>query len=52
VAVVLRYLEGHGIEEVAELMDTTPAAVKSLNTRSLAKLREILGNDREILFQR
>jgi hypothetical protein len=26
--------------------------VKSLNTRSLAKLREILGPDRELLFPR
>lgn len=50
--VVLRYLEDHSIESVAELLRTSPAAVKSLNTRSLAQLREQLGEDREILFNR
>jgi RNA polymerase sigma-70 factor (sigma-E family) len=50
-AVVLRYLEGHPIETVAEYMGASPAAVKSLNTRSLARLRELLGDDREALFQ-
>ncbi|MEV4614280.1 SigE family RNA polymerase sigma factor [Kitasatospora sp. NPDC049258] len=48
--VVLRYLEDRSIEEVADLLDLSPAAVKSLNTRSLAKLRGILGEDRELLF--
>ncbi|MEU9126666.1 SigE family RNA polymerase sigma factor [Kitasatospora sp. NPDC048540] len=48
--VVLRYLEDRSIEEVADLLDLSPAAVKSLNTRSLAKLRGILGEDRELMF--
>ena len=49
---VLRYLEGHSIEAVAELVGASPAAVKSLSTRSLTKLREQLGEDRETLFNR
>jgi RNA polymerase sigma-70 factor (sigma-E family) len=49
--VVLRYLEDHSIESVAELMDTTPAAVKSLNTRGLAQLRELLSGDQQQLLQ-
>jgi RNA polymerase sigma-70 factor (sigma-E family) len=49
--VVLRYLEDHSIESVAELMDATPAAVKSLNTRGLAQLRELLSGDRQHLLQ-
>ncbi|GJF28788.1 RNA polymerase sigma24 factor [Kitasatospora sp. NE20-6] len=47
--VVLRYLEDHSVEAVAEMLGTSPAGVKSLTTRSLAKLRELLG-DRD-LFQ-
>lgn len=50
-AVVLRYAEDHSIESVAELMGTTPAAVKSLNTRGLAQLRELLSEDQQHLFQ-
>ncbi|MFB7948529.1 SigE family RNA polymerase sigma factor [Kitasatospora phosalacinea] len=50
--VVLRYLEDHSIEAVADMLGISPGAVKSLNFRSLAKLREILGEDREALFQR
>jgi RNA polymerase sigma-70 factor (sigma-E family) len=49
--VVLRYLEDHSIESVAEMLGTSPSAVKSLNTRSLARLRELLGEDRELLFR-
>ena len=49
--VVLRYLEDHSIESVAELIGATPAAVKSLNTRGLAQLRELLGGDRQHLLQ-
>jgi RNA polymerase sigma-70 factor (sigma-E family) len=49
--VVLRYLEDHSIESVAELMDVTPAAVKSLNTRGLAQLRELLSGDQQHLLQ-
>ncbi|MGE7434385.1 MULTISPECIES: SigE family RNA polymerase sigma factor [Kitasatospora] len=48
--VVLRYLEDHSIEAVAEMLGMSNSAVKSLNTRSLAKLREILGNDRELFL--
>ncbi|MFD0276026.1 SigE family RNA polymerase sigma factor [Kitasatospora sp. NPDC127111] len=49
--VVLRYLEDHSIEAVAEMLGTSPAAVKGLSTRSLARLREILADDRELLLQ-
>ncbi|MGF1429638.1 sigma-70 family RNA polymerase sigma factor [Kitasatospora sp. LaBMicrA B282] len=38
------------IEAVAEALGTSTGAVKSLNTRSLARLRELLGQDREALF--
>ena len=41
--VVLRYVEDHSIESVARLLDASPSAVKSLNTRGLAQLRELLG---------
>lgn len=41
--VVLRYLEDQSIESVADYLGTTPAAVKSLNTRGIAQLREHLG---------
>ena len=41
--VVLRYLEDQSIESVAGYLGTTPAAVKSLNTRGIAQLREHLG---------
>lgn len=49
--VVLRYLEDHSVESVAELMGATPAAVKSLNTRGLAQLRELLGGEQQHLLQ-
>jgi RNA polymerase sigma-70 factor (sigma-E family) len=49
--VALRYLEDHSIESVAELMGTTPAAVKSLNTRGLAQLREMLSTEQEHLLR-
>jgi hypothetical protein len=42
--------EDHSIESVARLLDATPSAVKSLNTRGLAQLRELLGSDQD-LFQ-
>jgi RNA polymerase sigma-70 factor (sigma-E family) len=48
---VLRYLDDHSVESVAELLDTTPAAVKSICNRSLKQLRSLLGDDRELLFQ-
>jgi RNA polymerase sigma-70 factor (sigma-E family) len=47
--VVLRYVEDHSIESVAALMGATPAAVKSINTRALAQLRELLGADQDVL---
>ena len=40
---VLRYLEDQSIESVAGYLGTTPAAVKSLNSRGVAQLREYLG---------
>ncbi len=49
--VVLRYLEDHNIDSVAELMGVTPAAVKSLNARGLAQLRELLSGDEQHLLQ-
>ena len=45
--VVLRYLEDHSIESVAEQMATTPAAVKSLGARGLTQLRDLLGADEQ-----
>ena len=41
----LRYLEDQSIESVASYLGTTPAAVKSLNTRGVAQLRARLGAD-------
>ena len=41
--VVLRYLEDQSIESVASYLGATPAAVKSLNARGIAQLREYLG---------
>jgi RNA polymerase sigma-70 factor (sigma-E family) len=49
--VVLRYVEDHSIESVAELMGVTPAAVKSLSSRGLAQLRELLSGDQQHLSQ-
>ncbi|GAA1244488.1 SigE family RNA polymerase sigma factor [Kitasatospora nipponensis] len=49
--VVLHYLEDYSIEAVAEAMGTSTGAVKSLNSRSLNRLREILDEDRPLLFQ-
>ncbi|GAA1269713.1 SigE family RNA polymerase sigma factor [Kitasatospora nipponensis] len=50
-AVVLRYLEDYSLEEVADAMDTTVSAVKSLSFRSLTTLRQILGPERALLLQ-
>jgi RNA polymerase sigma factor (sigma-70 family) len=47
--VVLRYVEGHSIESVARLLDASPSAVKSLNTRGLAQLRQLLAADQDLL---
>jgi RNA polymerase sigma-70 factor (sigma-E family) len=43
--VVLRYWEDLSIEAVAELMGVTTSVVKTQSMRSLAKLREVLGED-------
>jgi len=48
---VLRYLDDHSVEAVAGMLDTTPAAIKSISNRSLKQLRALLGDDRELLFQ-
>jgi RNA polymerase sigma-70 factor (sigma-E family) len=47
--VVLRHLEDHSIESVAEYMHVTPAAVKSLNTRGIAQLRAHLASEQRTL---
>lgn len=47
--VVLRYIDDHSIEATAEALGISPAAVKSLNTRGLAQLRDLLGTDAETL---
>lgn len=47
--VVLRYLEGHSVEEVARMTGSTAASVKSRTSRSLTLLRDSLG-DRDALF--
>jgi RNA polymerase sigma factor (sigma-70 family) len=49
--VVLRYLEDHSVEAVAEMLGTSPSAVKGLSNRSLSRLREMLADDRELLLQ-
>ncbi len=49
--VVLRYLEDHSIESVAEQLATTPAAVKSLGARGLTQLRDLLGADEQAIRQ-
>jgi RNA polymerase sigma-70 factor (sigma-E family) len=43
VVLVLRYWNDLSVETVAEIMRTTPAAVKSLTHRALADLRSVLG---------
>ncbi len=47
--IVLRYVDDHSIDAVAQALDISPAAVKSLNTRGLAQLRDLLGADAKIL---
>ncbi|MFF3326620.1 SigE family RNA polymerase sigma factor [Streptomyces sp. NPDC002889] len=41
--VVLRYWEDRSIEETAEAMNVSPAAVRTRSVRALAKLRDQLG---------
>lgn len=47
--VVLRYLDDHSIDATAQALGMTAAAVKSLNSRALAQLRELLGTDAHTL---
>lgn len=46
--IVLRHLDDLTVDSVASLLDTTPAAIKSLNTRGLAQLRELLSEDKSL----
>jgi RNA polymerase sigma factor (sigma-70 family) len=43
--VVLRYWEDRSIEETAEAMNTTSAAVRTRCVRALGRLRALLGED-------
>ncbi|MEV1078977.1 SigE family RNA polymerase sigma factor [Streptomyces sp. NPDC050211] len=43
--VVLRYWEDRSIEETADAMNASSAAVRTRCTRALARLRELLGED-------
>jgi RNA polymerase sigma-70 factor (sigma-E family) len=43
--VVLRHLEDHSVESVAQLLGISPSAVKSLDARGLMRLREVLAAD-------
>jgi RNA polymerase sigma-70 factor (sigma-E family) len=47
--VVLRYVDDHSIDSVSQALGISPAAVKSLNSRALGQLRELLGADAHIL---
>jgi RNA polymerase sigma-70 factor (sigma-E family) len=47
--VVLRHLDDHSIDSVAQMLGISSAAVKSLNHRGLAQLRDLLGTDAHIL---
>jgi RNA polymerase sigma-70 factor (sigma-E family) len=42
--VVLRYVDRYSIESVAQALGISPAAVKSLNSRGLGQLRQLLGS--------
>ncbi|MFJ1972172.1 SigE family RNA polymerase sigma factor [Streptomyces sp. NPDC087903] len=43
--VVLRYWEDRSVEETADVMNASSAAVRTRCTRALGRLRELLGND-------
>ncbi|MEV7991701.1 SigE family RNA polymerase sigma factor [Streptomyces sp. NPDC086077] len=43
--VVLRYWEDRSVEETADAMNTSSAAVRTRCSRALARLRELLGED-------
>ncbi|MFI8190948.1 SigE family RNA polymerase sigma factor [Streptomyces sp. NPDC085946] len=42
---VLRYWEDRSVEETADALDTSSAAVRTRCSRALARLRELLGED-------
>jgi len=48
--VVLRYWEDQSVETVAEVLDVSVSVVKSQSLRSLARLRELLGDNRADLL--
>ncbi len=48
--VVLRHLEDHSVESVAQLMHISPSAVKGLDARGLTRLREVLDADRNLFL--
>jgi RNA polymerase sigma-70 factor (ECF subfamily) len=43
--VSLRFLEGYSISEVADMMDKTEGAIKALQYRAVATLRQLLENE-------
>ena len=43
--VVLRHWEDQSVDVVAEILDVSPSVVKMQSLRSLARLRELLGED-------
>lgn len=49
--VVLRYWEDYSIERVADVLGITVSLVKNRTMRSLARLRNVLGDNRLELFQ-
>ncbi|MET8823687.1 sigma factor-like helix-turn-helix DNA-binding protein, partial [Streptomyces rochei] len=43
--VVLRYWEDRSVEETADVMNVSSAAVRTRCSRALGRLRELLGED-------
>ncbi|MET7455009.1 SigE family RNA polymerase sigma factor [Streptomyces sp. NPDC005574] len=43
--IVLRYWEDRSVEETADVMNASSAAVRTRSSRALGRLRELLGND-------
>jgi RNA polymerase sigma-70 factor (ECF subfamily) len=46
--VCLRFLEGYSINEVATMMDKTEGAIKALQYRAMATLRQLLENEQPL----